>query len=42
MLDALVAGTAPGADVFVTPTYTAMLALRTELARRGLMAGALE
>ena len=42
MLDALVAGTAPAADVFVAPTYTAMLALRPELSRRGLMAGALE
>ena len=39
MLDALVAGTAPAADVFVAPTYTAMLALRPELSRRGLMAG---
>lgn len=35
LLDALLAGTPPGADVFVLPTYTAMLALRHELARRG-------
>lgn len=34
-LDALLAGTAPGDDVFLIPTYTAMLDLRAELARRG-------
>ena len=39
MLDALVTGTAPAADVFVNPTYTAMLDLRAELARRAVVAG---
>lgn len=34
-LDAVLAATAPGDDVFVIPTYTAMLDLRSELARRG-------
>ncbi len=35
LLDAILAGTAPGDDVFVLPTYTAMLDLRAELQRRG-------
>ncbi|MCC7364746.1 MAG: DUF1727 domain-containing protein [Dehalococcoidia bacterium] len=35
LLDAIVAGTAPGDEVFVVPTYTAMLDLRAELVRRG-------
>ncbi|MFN0095392.1 MAG: MurT ligase domain-containing protein [Dehalococcoidia bacterium] len=38
LLDALVAATPAGADVFVIPTYTAMLELRAELARRGAVA----
>jgi len=42
LLDAIISGTAPGADVFVIPTYTAMLDLRAELARRGLVAGRLD
>ncbi len=35
LLDAILAGTAAGQDVFVIPTYTAMLDLRAELAHRG-------
>ncbi|MBA4182045.1 MAG: DUF1727 domain-containing protein [Anaerolinea sp.] len=35
LLDSILANTPPGADVFVVPTYTAMLDLRRELARRG-------
>ncbi|MBI2767221.1 MAG: DUF1727 domain-containing protein [Chloroflexi bacterium] len=35
LLDAIAAGTPAGGDVFVVPTYTAMLDLREELARRG-------
>jgi UDP-N-acetylmuramyl tripeptide synthase len=35
LLDAVVAGTKPGDQVFVIPTYTAMLDLRAELQRRG-------
>ncbi len=35
LLDRMLAGTAAGDHVFVIPTYTAMLDLRTELARRG-------
>ncbi len=35
LLDAILAGTAPGDDVFMAPTYTAMLDLRAELRRRG-------
>jgi lipid II isoglutaminyl synthase (glutamine-hydrolysing) len=35
LLDALLAGTPAGEDVFVIPTYTAMLDLRAELAHRG-------
>ena len=42
LLDAIVAGTSPGDQVFVVPTYTAMLDLRAELARRGAVAGAME
>ncbi len=34
-VDALLAGSKPESDVFVIPTYTAMLDLRAELARRG-------
>jgi len=34
-LDAALAGLPPGATLFVLPTYTAMLELREELARRG-------
>ena len=41
-LDAILAGTAPGDDVFVIPTYTAMLDFRAELARRGAVAGRME
>jgi len=35
LIEALVAGTAPGDEVFVIHTYTAMLDLRAALARRG-------
>ncbi len=35
LLDHILAGTRPGDQVFVIPTYTAMLDLRAELARRG-------
>jgi UDP-N-acetylmuramyl tripeptide synthase len=35
LLDAIARETPPGADVFLIPTYTAMLDLRAELARRG-------
>ncbi len=35
LLDAILAGSAPGEDVFVVPTYTAMLDLRAELVARG-------
>jgi len=35
LLDAVVAGTGEGEDVFILPTYTAMLDLRAELVRRG-------
>ena len=35
LLDAIIDGTAPGDEVFVIPTYTAMLDLRAELQRRG-------
>ncbi len=42
VLEAVLAGTAPGERVFVIPTYTAMLELRAELARRGAVRSALE
>jgi hypothetical protein len=42
LLNAILAGTAAGEDVFVIPTYTAMLDLRAELAKRGVVAGRLE
>ena len=42
LVDAILAGTNAGDQVFVVPTYTAMLELRAELARRGVVAGALE
>jgi UDP-N-acetylmuramyl tripeptide synthase len=35
LVDALLARSAPGEDIFVVPTYTAMLDLRAELVRRG-------
>jgi UDP-N-acetylmuramyl tripeptide synthase len=35
LLEAVIAGTQPGDDVFVIPTYTALLDLRAELSRRG-------
>ena len=38
LLDAILAGTSPGEQVFVCPTYTAMLDFRAELARRGAVA----
>ncbi len=41
-LDAILSETMAGDDVFVIPTYTAMLDLREELARRGAVAGKLE
>jgi lipid II isoglutaminyl synthase (glutamine-hydrolysing) len=34
-LDAVLAGSEPESDVFIVPTYTAMLDLRAELSRRG-------
>ena len=37
-LDALVTSSAPGDEVFVLPTYTAMLDLRAEMAARGYLA----
>lgn len=37
-LDAAVAAVSPGGTLYVLPTYTAMLELRAELARRGLVA----
>jgi UDP-N-acetylmuramyl tripeptide synthase len=42
LLDAVLAGTSAGDDVFIIPTYTAMLDLRQELLKRGAVAGALE
>jgi UDP-N-acetylmuramyl tripeptide synthase len=42
LVDAILAGTTPGDQVFVVPTYTAMLDLRAELARRGAVAGAMD
>ena len=42
LLDAILAGTGPGDEVFVIPTYTAMRDLREELHRRGAVAGAME
>jgi UDP-N-acetylmuramyl tripeptide synthase len=42
LLDAVLAGTSPGERVFVVPTYTAMLDLRAELARRGAVPGRLD
>lgn len=42
VVDAILAGTAPGDQVFVVPTYTAMLDLRAELARRGAVSGAMD
>jgi len=42
LLDAILAGTAPGERVFVIPTYTAMLDLRAELLRRKAVRSALE
>jgi UDP-N-acetylmuramyl tripeptide synthase len=41
LLDAIARGSAAGGDVFVIPTYTAMLDLREELARRGAVASRL-
>ncbi len=42
LIDGIMAGTNPGEDVFIIPTYTAMLDLRRELALRGAVAGRLE
>lgn len=42
LLDAVLANAAPGEDVFVIPTYTAMLDLRGELLERHAVAGAME
>ncbi|MGE0599862.1 MAG: MurT ligase domain-containing protein [Dehalococcoidia bacterium] len=42
LLDAIVTETQPGDDVFVIPTYTAMLDFRSELARRGAVAGRMD
>ena len=42
LLDGILRETAPGDQVFVIPTYTAMLDLRAELARRGAVAGAMD
>ena len=41
-LDAILAESAPGDDIFVVPTYTAMLDFRAELARRGAVAGRMD
>jgi UDP-N-acetylmuramyl tripeptide synthase len=35
LVDALLAGTEPGCDIFLIPTYTSLLDLRAELQRRG-------
>lgn len=35
LLDTILARTSPGDDIFLLPTYTAMLSLREELVRRG-------
>lgn len=42
LLDAILSTTPAGEDVFVIPTYTAMLDLRQELLNRGAVAGAME
>ncbi len=42
LLDGILRETVPGDQVFVIPTYTAMLDLRAELARRGAVAGAMD
>ena len=42
LLDAILRGSAPGDEIFVVPTYTAMLDFRAELLRRGVVAGAME
>lgn len=42
LLDDILAGTSAGDDIFVIPTYTAMLDLREELAKRGAVAGRLD
>lgn len=42
LLDAILAGTEPGEDIFEVPTYTAMLDLRQELLERHAVAGAME
>jgi UDP-N-acetylmuramyl tripeptide synthase len=36
-LDALLAGSSPGDEVFILPTYTAMLDIRAEMASRGYL-----
>jgi UDP-N-acetylmuramyl tripeptide synthase len=41
ILNAILGATVAGDDIFVIPTYTAMLDLREELARRGAVAGRL-
>jgi len=42
LLDAILRDTVPGDEIFVVPTYTAMLDFRAELLRRGVVAGAME
>lgn len=42
LLDAILRNTAPGDEVMVIPTYTAMRDLREELHRRGAVAGAMD
>lgn len=42
LLDAFLGATNPGEDIFVIPTYTAMLDLRQELLERHAVAGAME
>lgn len=42
LLLSMLAGSSPGEDVFVVPTYTAMLDLREALARRGVITSRLE
>jgi hypothetical protein len=41
-LDAILRESAAGDDIFVIPTYTAMLDFRAELAKRGADAGRLD
>jgi UDP-N-acetylmuramyl tripeptide synthase len=42
LLAAILAGSSPGDDIFIVPTYTAMLDLREALAKRGVITSRLE